>query len=69
VVRRWVSLLAAVAVLAVLWLGVFPLLARTAPAAAHIREMQAGRVNPGAMFYSELEDAPFVSVPLVPRPE
>ena len=68
-VRRWVSLLAAVAVLAVLWLGVFPFLARTAPAAAHIREMQAGRVNPGAMFYSELEDAPFVSIPLVSRPE
>lgn len=54
--------------MAALWLGILPALTRTPGAARHIRTMQEGQVNPGAMFYSELEGAGAVSIPLDTQP-
>ena len=62
------KLAVAVVAMAALWLGVLPALTRTSGAARHIRTMQEGQVNPGAMFYSELEGAGAVSIPLDTQP-
>lgn len=61
--RGSIRLAAVLAAMTALWLTVFPMLARTGPVATHIRAMQEGGVNPGAMFYSELEDPALVSIP------
>jgi len=58
------KLVVALMVLAVLWLGLLPALTRTKGAARHIRTMQEGGVNPGAMFYSELEGPEPFAIPL-----
>jgi hypothetical protein len=67
-IARIGKLAVAVVAMAALWLGVLPALTRTPAAARHIRTMQEGRVNPGAMFYSELEGAGAVSIPLDTKP-
>ncbi len=53
-----VKLPLAVAVLAVIWLGVLPRLTDQPHVAEHIRRQQELGIDPSAMFYSELEILP-----------
>jgi hypothetical protein len=55
---------AALGLIALVWMVVLPAAARTEIAARHIRTMEEGRINPGAMFYTELETPPAASIPL-----
>jgi hypothetical protein len=41
-----------------IWLGALPLLLRWGPVADHVATMEARRVNPAAMFYTELDRPP-----------
>ena len=52
---RWSSALAAVAGLAIFWLGVLPWLSSQASIRRHVDSLHAADVNASAMFYSELE--------------
>lgn len=51
---------AALAVLALVWLVVLPLIGRQPIVSQHIEQQQQRGVNPSALFYSELEFLPDV---------
>jgi hypothetical protein len=48
----------ALAVIALVWLGLLPRLGAWAPVAGHIRRMEEGGINTAAMVYTELERLP-----------
>lgn len=52
--QGWVRLCGCIAVMGILWLGVFPRLATWAPVQNHIELMRENDIEAGAMFYSEL---------------
>ena len=48
-------LLACLAILLVIWLGVLPRIAQLPPVEAHLRMMRENHVDAGVIFYSELD--------------
>lgn len=56
--RRWGWFVAATGVLAVLWLVVFPAIARRPQMAERIRAHDEQGIDPSAIFYSELDAMP-----------
>jgi hypothetical protein len=53
--HRWLRALAAVAVVAAIWLIALPWLAEQKPIRQHVDSLHAADINASAMFYSELE--------------
>lgn len=53
--RRWTRLVIACAVVAAVWLVVLPTLARVRPIESHIDRMDRAKIDPSAMFYTEIE--------------
>ena len=47
-----------VAVMAGIWLGALPRVLRWEPVARHVATMEDRRVNPAAMYYTELDRPP-----------
>lgn len=54
----WLRLCLAVAVILLLWLIVLPWLADQPPVRRHIEFLEQRRIDPSAMFYTELETLP-----------
>jgi len=52
--QRWVALLAVIALVAVLWGVVLPRLSRTETVRSRQRWLEQKRIDPAAMFYTEL---------------
>ncbi|MGN6134584.1 MAG: hypothetical protein ACTHOU_08790 [Aureliella sp.] len=52
---RWLSAIAVVLGLALVWLVVLPWLGEQAPVRRHVDALHAADINASAMFYSELE--------------
>lgn len=53
--RKRMHLLLATCAIAAVWLFLLPALAKTNAAASYLRWLDAKRIDPSAMFYSELE--------------
>jgi hypothetical protein len=57
--RRWISravgLLSALLLLVGIWLGLLPWLARRPTVANHLNWLREQRIDPSAMYYTELE--------------
>ncbi|MCU0707677.1 MAG: hypothetical protein MUF23_05250 [Pirellula sp.] len=51
----WWKLIAASAVLMVIWMILLPWLGQLSPVRDHIRHMQEKGIRPDAMYYTELE--------------
>ncbi|MEI6505825.1 MAG: hypothetical protein WCO90_08115 [Planctomycetota bacterium] len=56
--RPCVRLLMVVIGFAAVWCGMLPMLRRLDFVALHIERMEAGGVNPAAMYYTELDRLP-----------
>jgi len=53
--RGWAQLWAACGLIAVVWIGVLPRLAESPRVQARLEYLEARRIDPSAMFYTELE--------------
>jgi hypothetical protein len=53
--RRWLSAMAVVLSVGLMWLVVLPWLGRQKPIRQHVDALHAADINASAMFYSELE--------------
>jgi hypothetical protein len=56
--RALVRLVAGVMLVAAVWCGLFPRLLEWPPVARHVALMEERRVDPSAMYYTELERLP-----------
>lgn len=56
--RRLARLAAGGAIVAAVWCGLFPRLLEWPPVARHVALMEERRVDPSAMYYTELERPP-----------
>jgi hypothetical protein len=62
--QRWLSLLAAVSVIAVIWLVLLPPLSHWAPVRARIRFLHEQQIDPAACFYTDLDRMPRIEADL-----
>ena len=53
--QRWLSAIAMLMSMALMWLVVLPWLGQQAPIRKHVDALHAADINASAMFYSELE--------------
>lgn len=58
---RWARLMAASALIALVWLGVLPYVGAQAQVARHIATQEQLGIDPSAMFYSELKMVPSIA--------
>jgi len=58
---QWLLFVAAVSSVALLWLVVLPWLGRQDQVADHIQALQEQRIDPSAMYYTELEILPAIA--------
>lgn len=56
--RMWTGFTFCVLSIAVIWLGILPQIARIPALEQQIEQFEAAGINPGAMYYSELEVMP-----------
>ena len=56
--KRWLSLAAALGIVALIWLIALPLLARQPEVQAHIERNKQAGIDPSVRFYSELPEMP-----------
>ncbi|HEY5311892.1 MAG TPA: hypothetical protein VIK18_05210 [Pirellulales bacterium] len=57
-VRPWIRLLAAAAVVAVVWLGILPYIGSLPPIRTYIERNDSRGIDPSAKFYTELPGMP-----------
>jgi len=57
-IRHWLSLIAICALIAGLWLGLFPAIAQRPNVAERIQQLEEKGIDPTALFYTELEAMP-----------
>ena len=59
--HQWLRFTTAVSCVVLLWLVVLPWLGRQAQVVEHIQTLQEQRIDPSAMYYSELEILPAIA--------
>jgi len=57
--RGIMKLIASIAVVLVIWLGILPRVARIKPVQAHLQQLEDSHVDAGVIFYSELDPRVF----------